>query len=75
MGRISQRLSNGAKKQRGEKTFNESAASLASGSVSHLDLGLAEAKLGWRGLKRAFAFRTVQATELMVVTIAVLRSS
>ena len=75
MGRISQRLSSGAKKQGGKKTFNESAASLASGSVSHLDLRLAEANLGWRGLKRAFAFRSVQATELMLVTIAVLRCS
>ena len=75
MGRISQRLSRGANKQWSEKTFNESAASLASGSVSHLDLRLAEANLGGRGLKRALALGTVQATELMLLTIAVLRCS
>ena len=69
---IPQRAWRAAKKQRGEKTFNQLAAGFASGSVRHLDLRVAEADgngLGINGGRRA------QAIELRLVTIAALRCS
>ena len=72
---ISQRPGSRSEEQRREQTFDQPAAGLASGSVRHLDLGIAKPDgcrtklpIGWHAL-------SVYAIEVRLVAIAALRCS
>jgi len=69
---IAEGAGDGAEKQRGEQAFNELTAGFTSGSVRHLDLGIAEADGNTFSVNRG---RTAQAIEVRLVTIAALRCS
>ena len=72
MGGISQGARGVAKKQWSEKTFNQLSTGLASGSVRHLDLGIAKPDGNGLGIDGG---RSAQAIEVRLVTIAALRCS
>ena len=69
---ISQGPGDAAKKQWREQTFNQFAAGFASGSVRHLDLGIAKPDGDRMGIDGG---RSAHAIEVRLVTIAALRCS
>jgi hypothetical protein len=69
---VTQRFRGRAKEQRSEKTFNQLAAGFTSGSVCHLDLGIAKPDGNGFGIGGS---RNAQAIEVRLVTIAAFRCS